>query len=41
MVNESIRLLMDRINRGARAEPRNVVFPPTLAVGDSCAPLRK
>jgi LacI family transcriptional regulator len=41
MVNESIRLLMDRINRGARAEPHNVVFPPTLAVGDSCAPLRK
>jgi len=41
MVNESVRLLMDRINRGARAEPRNVVFPPTLVVGDSCAPLRK
>jgi LacI family transcriptional regulator len=41
MVNESIRLLMDRINNGARAEPHNVVFPPTLAVGDSCAPLRK
>ena len=41
MVNESIRLLMDRINRGARAEPHNVVFAPTLAVGDSCAPLRK
>jgi len=41
MVNEAIRLLMDRINRGARAESRNVVFPPTLAVGDSCAALRK
>ena len=41
MVNESIRLLMDRINRDGQAEPRNVVFPPTLVVGDSCAPLRK
>jgi LacI family transcriptional regulator len=41
MVNESVRLLMDRINRGPKGEPRNVVFPPTLVVGDSCAPLRK
>jgi LacI family transcriptional regulator len=41
MVNESLRLLMDRINRGARIEPRKVVFPPTLVVGDSCAPPRR
>ena len=41
MVNEFVRLLMDRINRGAKGECRNVVFPPTLVVGDSCAPLRK
>lgn len=41
MVNELVRLLMDRINHNARGEPRNVVFPPTLVVGDSCAPLRK
>jgi LacI family transcriptional regulator len=41
MVNESVRLLMDRINRGPRIEPRKVVFPPTLVVGDSCAPPRR
>ena len=41
MVNESIRLLMERIKHGARAERRNAVFAPTLVVGDSCAPLRK
>ena len=40
MVNESVRLLMDRIDH-ATGEPRNVVFQPTLVVGDSCAPLRK
>jgi len=41
MVNESIRLLMDRINQSAEGEPRNVVFSPMLVLGDSCAPLRK
>lgn len=40
MVNESIRLLIDRIKRGNEVEPRNVVFQPALVVGDSCAPIR-
>jgi LacI family transcriptional regulator len=40
MVNESIRLLVDRIKRGNSIEARNVVFQPALVVGDSCAPLR-
>jgi LacI family transcriptional regulator len=40
MTNEAIRLLVDRISRGSRVEQRNVVFQPTLVVGDSCAPLR-
>ena len=40
MVNEAIRLLADRIRRGDAIEPRNVVFQPSLVVGDSCAPLR-
>ena len=40
MVNEAIRLLADRIRRGDGIEPRNVVFQPSLVVGDSCAPLR-
>ena len=41
MVNESVRLLFDRIKRGSFIEPRNVVFQPALVVGDSCAPLRR
>ena len=40
MVNESVRLLVDRIKRGNTVEARNVVFQPSLVVGDSCAPLR-
>ncbi|HTJ57902.1 MAG TPA: LacI family DNA-binding transcriptional regulator [Devosiaceae bacterium] len=39
MVDEAIRLLVDRIDRGPEVEPRNVVFQPALVVGDSCAPL--
>jgi LacI family transcriptional regulator len=41
MVNEAVRLLADRVQRGAEAEQRNVVFQPALVVGDSCAPRRQ
>lgn len=40
MTNEALRLLVDRINRGANTEARNIVFQPSLVVGESCAPLR-
>jgi LacI family transcriptional regulator len=40
MTNEALRLLVDRINRGTNADPRNVVFQPSLVVGESCGPLR-
>ena len=40
MVNEAVRLLVDRMKRGDRVEPRHIVFPSALVVGDSCAPLR-
>ena len=43
MVNEAVRLLIDRIERSKRngdIQPRGVVFQPTLVVGDSCAPVR-
>jgi len=41
MVNEAVRLLVDRIKRGNAVEARHVVFPSALVVGDSCAPLRE
>jgi len=41
MVNEAVRLLVDRIKRGDAVEARHVVFPSALVVGDSCAPLRE
>jgi LacI family transcriptional regulator, galactose operon repressor len=40
MVNEAVRLLVDRMKRGDAVEARQVVFPSALVVGDSCAPLR-
>jgi LacI family transcriptional regulator len=40
MTNEAVRLLVDRLSRGPATEMRNVVFQPTLVVGDSCAPYR-
>jgi LacI family transcriptional regulator len=40
MTNEALRLLVDRINRGAATDPRNVVFQPSLVVGESCGPHR-
>ncbi|MEQ1956842.1 LacI family DNA-binding transcriptional regulator [Mesorhizobium sp. CN2-181] len=39
MTNEAVRLLVDRIRRGAEVEQRNIVFQPSLVVGDSCAPV--
>jgi LacI family transcriptional regulator len=39
MINESFRMLVGRINKSAPQPPRNVVFQPTLVVGESCAPL--
>ena len=41
MTNEAVRLLVDRIRRGSQVERRNVVFQPSLVVGDSCAPVRE
>ncbi len=38
MVNEAVRLLMDRIKNGRDGEGRTVVFPSSLVVGDSCSP---
>jgi LacI family transcriptional regulator len=40
MVNEAVRLLVDRMKRGDALEARHVVFPSAIVVGDSCAPLR-
>lgn len=40
MTNEALRLLVDRMSRGANADPRNVVFQPSLVVGESCGPYR-
>ena len=40
MVNEAVRLLVDRMKRGDVIEARRVVFPSALVVGDSCASLR-
>jgi LacI family transcriptional regulator len=40
MTNEAVRLLVDRIRRGGDVEQRNIVFQPSLVVGDSCAPVR-
>lgn len=38
MANEALRLLVERINRGLSTDARNVVFQPSLVVGESCAP---
>jgi LacI family transcriptional regulator len=40
MTNEAVRLLVDRIRCVGPVEQRNVVFQPSLVVGDSCAPVR-
>ena len=40
MVNEAVRLLVDRMKRADAVEARHVVFPSALVVGDRCAPLR-
>jgi LacI family transcriptional regulator len=40
MTNEALRLLVERINRGLSTDARNVVFQPSLVVGESCAPAR-
>lgn len=39
MINESFRMLISRVNNIAPQAPRNVVFQPTLVVGESCAPI--
>ncbi|MDQ0395108.1 LacI family DNA-binding transcriptional regulator [Labrys monachus] len=39
MTNEALRLLIDRISRGADSPPRNVVFQPAMVLGESCAPV--
>ena len=40
MTNEAIHMLIDRIEGTVAGPARNIVFQPTLVVGDSCAPLR-
>lgn len=40
MTKEALRMLIDRIDDGYSGPGRNVVFQPTLVVGESCAPLR-
>jgi len=40
MVNEAVRLLIDRVKNKREGEGRTVVFPTSLVVGDSCAPLK-
>jgi len=40
MVNEAVRLLIDRIKSKRDGEGRTVVFPTSLVVGDSCAPVK-
>jgi LacI family transcriptional regulator len=40
MVNEALRLLVDRIERHRDDPPRNVVFQSSLVVGESCIPLQ-
>jgi hypothetical protein len=40
MVNEAVRLLVDRVKNKREGEGRTVVFPTSLVVGDSCAPLK-
>jgi LacI family transcriptional regulator len=40
MVNEALRLLVDRIERNRDQPPRNVVFQSALVVGESCAPIQ-
>src|SRR5688572_9973793 len=41
MTDEALRLLLDRINRGAGTDARNVAFQPSLVAGESCASLRR
>ncbi|HLH51236.1 MAG TPA: LacI family DNA-binding transcriptional regulator [Roseiarcus sp.] len=41
MVNEAVRLLVDRIKANHRGEGRTVVFQPSLVVGDSCVSLNR
>lgn len=41
MTNEALRMLVDRIEGKSANPPRNIVFQPSLVVGDSCAPVRE
>jgi LacI family transcriptional regulator len=41
MVHEAVRLLVDRIKNKRDEAGRAVVFPSSLVVGDSCAPLAR
>jgi LacI family transcriptional regulator len=41
MVNEAVRLLVDRIKANHRGDGRTVVFQPSLVVGDSCVSLNR
>jgi LacI family transcriptional regulator len=40
MTNEALRMLVDRIEGKFTGEARNIVFQPSLIVGDSCIPVR-
>ena len=41
MINEAVRLLIDRVKNKSESEARTVVFPTSLVVGDSCSPLNR
>ena len=41
MVDEAVRLLIDRIKNRGDSEPRTVVFPASLVVGDTCSPVKQ
>jgi LacI family transcriptional regulator len=41
MVNEAVRLLIDRVKNKREGEARTVVFPTSLVVGDSCSSLNR
>ena len=40
MTNEAVRMLINRVRAIDPLERRNIVFQPSLVVGDSCAPMR-
>jgi LacI family transcriptional regulator len=40
MTNEAVRMLVNRVRAVDPLERRNIIFQPSLVVGDSCAPIK-